>query len=137
MNLEPSTPGWGFLRVFREDAGENWEEVGRFEGPAVNPDGSPDFPRGSWSIHNTEVLGDRAYVSWYSAGIIALDVSDPTHPEQVGQFVPKTSKRHANSLGPGPAEVWGVAIDPDTGLIYASDMRTGLWIVRPIGDAEP
>jgi hypothetical protein len=135
MSLDPSTPGWGFLRVFREVPGENWEEVGRFEGPAVNADGSPFFPPGSWSIHNTEVLGDRGYVSWYSAGIIALDLSDPTHPELVGQFVPKTSKRHANSLGPGPAEVWGVAIDPDTGLIYASDMRTGLWIVRPTGDA--
>jgi hypothetical protein len=135
MALDPSTPGWGFLRVFQETASENWEEVGRFEGPAVNADGSTVFPRGSWSIHNTEVLGDRAYSSWYSAGIIALDLTDPTNPQMVGQFVPKTSKRHANSLGPGPAEVWGVAVDPETGLVYASDMRTGLWIVRPTGEA--
>jgi hypothetical protein len=55
----------------------------------------------------------------------------------VGQLVPKTSRRHANALGAGPAAVWGVAIDPDTGLIYASEMRTGLWIIRPTGDAAP
>jgi hypothetical protein len=30
-----------------------------------------------------------------------------------------------------------VAIDPETGLVYASDMRTGLWIVQPTGDAAP
>jgi hypothetical protein len=41
------------------------------------------------------------------------------------------------SLGTGPAEVWGVAIDPDTGIVYASDMRTGLWVIRPVGDAAP
>jgi hypothetical protein len=120
---------WGFLRVFQEDASESWTEVGRFVGPAdtVAP--------GSWSIHNTEVLGNRAYSSWYSAGIIALDLTVPTSPEMVGQFVPRTSARHANSLGVGPAEVWGVAIDPETGIIYVSEMRTGLWIVRPTGDA--
>jgi hypothetical protein len=135
LSLDPSTPGWGFLRVFQETGNTNWEEVGRFEGPAVN--GTIDFPPGDWSIHNTEVLGDHAYSSWYSAGIIALDLGDPTSPQMVGQFVPKTSKKGANSLGPGPALVWGVAIDPDSGLIYASDMRTGLWIVRPVGDAAP
>jgi hypothetical protein len=31
--------------------------------------------------------------------------------------------------------VWGVAINPETGTIYASDMRTGLWIVQPTGSA--
>jgi hypothetical protein len=33
------------------------------------------------------------------------------------------------------ASVWGVAIDG--GLVYASDMVSGLWIVRPTGDAAP
>lgn len=135
LSLTPVTPGWGFLRVFAETADRNWEEVGRYEGPAVN--GTPDFPAGSWSIHNTEVAGDHAYSSWYSAGILAFDVSDPVNPQLVGQFVPKSTRRHANALGVGPAEVWGVAIDSGAGLIYASDMRTGLWIVRPTGPAAP
>ena len=83
------------------------------------------------------MLGDHAYSSWYSAGIVALDLSNPLAPVQVGQFIPNTSQRHANSLGAGPASIWGVAIDPDTGVIYASDMRSGLWIVQPTGAAAP
>ena len=126
-------PTWGHLRVYAETGGSEWPQVGAFMGPAIGP----DTPPGSWSIHNTEVLGDRAYSSWYSAGIVALDVSNPANPTQVGQFVPNTSRRHANSLGTGPAEVWGVAIDPATGIVYASDMRTGLWIVQPTGAAAP
>ena len=126
-------PTWGHLRVYAETAGDEWSQVGEFMGPAEEP----NTPPGSWSIHNTEVLGDRAYSSWYSAGIVALDVTNPASPAQVGQFIPDTSKRHANSLGTGPAEVWGVVIDQATGTIYASDMRTGLWIVQPTGDAAP
>lgn len=126
-------PTWGHLRVYAETGDDEWSQVGEFMGPAEGP----NTPPGSWSIHNTEVLGNRAYSSWYSAGIVALDLTNPTNPVQVGQFVPDTSKRHANSLGTGPAEVWGVAIDPETGTIYASDMRTGLWIVQPTGLAAP
>jgi len=31
--------------------------------------------------------------------------------------------------------MWGVAIDPETGIIYGSDMRPGLWSVQPTGPA--
>ena len=36
-------------------------------------------------------------------------------------------------FGPKSALTWGVAIHD--GLIYASDLRSGLWIVRPTGPA--
>jgi hypothetical protein len=29
----------------------------------------------------------------------------------------------------------GVAIDRETGIVYASDVRSGLWIMRPTGAA--
>lgn len=136
VTVTAQEPSWGYIRVFAETGADEWTQVGAFT-EAPNAFGEFVTPPGSWSVHNTEVLGDRAYSSWYSNGIVALDLSDPTSPAMVGQFVPKTSKRNANSLGPGPAEVWGVAIDPETGTVYASDMRTGLWIVQPVGDAAP
>jgi hypothetical protein len=90
-------------------------------------------PDGGWSIHNTEVLGDRAYSSWYSHGIVALDVRHPTRPAKVGQFVPPPP-----AGGEPPfALVWGVATDRETGIVYASDINSGLWIVRPTGRARP
>jgi hypothetical protein len=79
----------------------------------------------------SEVRGARAYSSWFSHGIVALDVSDPKRPQKVGQFVPDTSKRYSAGLGVGPTEFWGVAVDPETGHIYGSDMRSGLWILKP------
>jgi hypothetical protein len=136
LTVTAQTPSWGYIRVFREDGSAAWQQVGAFTGAPHAYDEYPT-PPGSWSVHNTEVLGDRAYSAWYSNGLVALDISDPTRPVQVGQFVPDTSQRHANSLGTGPAEFWGVAIDPETGIIYGSDMRTGLWIVKPTGGAAP
>jgi hypothetical protein len=142
VTLTPPTPSQGYLRIFDEaqtsdangDGIQEFAQVGKFDdAPNVVDDLSP--PAGTWTIHNTEVNGDRAYSSWFSNGIVALDISTPTTPSMVGQFIPPTVPRFASSQGVGPAEVWGVAIDPETGYIYASDMRTGLWIVEPTGDA--
>jgi hypothetical protein len=123
---------FGFLRVYRESNRD------------LNGDGVRDFQQvGSYresgdTIHNTEVRGNRAYSSWYTNGIVALNVSDPTHPRKVGQFIPTGSTRFPDDFGPDPFPlVWGVAIDNATGLIYASDMRSGLWIVRPLRAARP
>ena len=136
LTVTAQTPSWGYVRVFRENGTRAWQQVGAFT-DAPHAYGEHPTPTGSWSVHNTEVLGNRAYSSWYSNGVVAIDLSDPTRPRWAGQFVPATSNRHANSLGRGPAEMWGVSIDPETSIVYASDMRTGLWIVRPTGSAAP
>jgi len=144
VTLDPGDPTWGYIRVFDESQASDvnsdgvleYEQVGQFN-DLPHTSGELFTPPGSWSVHNTEVNMDRAYSAWYSHGIVALDLTDPTAPELVGRFVPPTSKRFAGSLGHGPAEVWGVAIDPETDFVYASDMRTGLWIVEPTGDAAP
>jgi len=71
-------------------------------------------PMGFWSIHNTEVAGDRAYASWYSNGIVALDLESldervPGDPELVGQFVPPAAPSPVPFLSDIPV-VWGVAV---------------------------
>ncbi len=132
LTLRPGYPSYGFMRVFAEDSARDrdsdgvpdYRQVGRFTGvPNVQGDRFP--PAGEWTIHNTEVLGDRAYSSWYSNGVVALDVSQPDRPRFVGRFVPSF---------PGPTSsigIWGVAVDPETNLIYASDIDQGLWVLRP------
>jgi hypothetical protein len=144
LTLRAGVPSWGYLRVYDEDTAADlngdgvveYKQVGRFTDlPHVR--GERRTPPGSWSIHNTEVNGKRAYSSWYSHGVVALDVRNPEQPSLSGQFVPAPSGRFPDTFGPAGAEVWGVAIDPDTGIVYASDMRSGLWIVRPVGPAAP
>jgi hypothetical protein len=89
---------------------------------------------GDYSIHNALVVGTDVYMSWYSDGIRVADASDPTALVEVAYFVPpsannpvKPSQRGVLTNAP---EVWGVAYDESTGLIYASDMNSGLWILR-------
>ena len=123
--LEAQEPSWGFLRVFDAATGV---QVASFDDlPGVH-----EFPPppGFWSIHNNEVTGDRSYASWYSNGVVALDLTPlnqtpPADPVMVGQFLPA-----------GFPDVWGVAIRSDN-VIFVSDMESGLWIIRPTGPAAP
>lgn len=142
VTMTAGAPEWGFLEVFDEsqatdtngDGTREFKQVGEFSyGPPVT--GVFPAPPGTWTIHNTEVNGTRGYAAWFANGIVALDLSNPASPRRVGQFVPPTNSRFASSLGSGPASVWGVAVDPATGIVYASDMRTGLWVIRPTGAA--
>ncbi len=128
--IKAREPAWGYLRVYDARTGR---QIADFD-DAPNVRALP-VPLGEWSIHNTEVRGDRAYSSWYSNGIVALDLGPldkrkPRDPRMVGQFVPT-----GESSWPYPS-VWGVAIRSD-GLIFASDMGSGLWIVKPKGKAAP
>lgn len=142
ITLASEQPGVGFLRVYSESTARDvdgdgipeFQQVGQFSDlPHVTGEVHP--PPGDWEIHNTEVFGHRAYSSWYSSGIVAFDVSDPTQPSPVGQFVPPATSRFMGFFGASFPLVWGVAVDRETGIIYASDMRSGLWIVRPVGPA--
>jgi hypothetical protein len=145
MTLEPGTPEFGFLRVFSEaqssdvdgDGVLEYRQVGEFAGlPNVRGEFPP--PEGDWTIHNTEVWGNRAFSSWYSHGMVVLDLTNPTNPTLVGQFAPPGDVgRVSLFLSDQVPYVWGVALDPARGLVYASDMRSGLWILRPTGPALP
>jgi len=145
MTLEAGMPEFGFLRVFSEaqssdldgDGILEYRQVGEFAGLShVRGEFPP--PEGVWTIHNTEIWEDRAFSSWYSHGIVVLDLTDPTQPTLVGQFAPPGDVgRVSPFLSDQVPSVWGVALDPARGLVYASDMRSGLWILRPTGPALP
>jgi hypothetical protein len=130
-------PSWGFLRVVDARTGQ---QVAKFDHLPHVRDVTP--PNGDWSIHNNEVLGDRTYASWYSHGIVALGLTplnrpDVGNPRMVGQFVPAGAPSQSSSIPSNIAEVWGVAVRQTDGVIFASDMNSGLWIIRPTGPAAP
>lgn len=124
--LTAQEPTWGFLRVYDKETGD---QVAKFD-DVFGINDLEEAGTGFWSIHNNEVKGDRSYVSWYSNGIIALDLSPldgavVSNPVQVGQFIPG-----------GSPSVWGVFVRDDN-VIFASDEGSGLWIVQPTGQALP
>jgi len=130
--LKARRPSWGFLRIYDAATGR---QVAKFD-RAPNVRTLP-APPGSWTIHNTEVVGERAFSAWYSNGVIALDLRslNRRHPgdPKVGQFV---TPRPAGEV-PFAGEVWGVAIRPSDKAMFLSDMGTGLWIVKATGKAAP
>ena len=80
-------------------------------------------PAGTYSAHNviveTNTDGDViAYISWYTDGILVLDITDPYNPVETGRFrTPQT-------------EFWGVYKIPGEERIYGSDRNGGLWILH-------
>jgi hypothetical protein len=124
--------GQGYLRIWDYSNLAAPVQIGQFR--TENSAGTAGKAAGDFSIHNALVIGTDVYISWYSDGVRVLDASDPTHPVEVAYFVPpsannpvKPSQRGVLSNAP---QVWGVVVDEATGLIYASDMNSGLWILR-------
>ena len=134
-------PGYGYLRIWdysgvRDSAVTEAEQIGEFRtrrSTTGGPTGSGDY-----TIHNPMIHGTDVYISWYSDGVRVVDASDPTDPQEVAFFVPpagqnpvKPSQRGTLSQTP---QVWGVFVDEESGLVYASDMNTGLWILERTDD---
>jgi hypothetical protein len=91
----------------------------------------------SFSSHNPTVLPDLALVDWHSGGLQISDISDPTNPVQAGFFAPTplssvVTEDPALSRGPDKDVFWSYPIIKD-GLIYAIDVRNGLFIMKYTG----
>jgi len=123
---------WGYLRVYDYSDLERPVQIGEYRTP--NSVGPGDRSAGDFSIHNALVVGTDVYTSWYSDGVRVLDASNPRAPREVAFFVPPSAPNPVEPpqrfVLPHSPEVWGVVVDEATGLIFASDMNSGLWILR-------
>ncbi|HEU0248727.1 MAG TPA: hypothetical protein VFR38_16745 [Gaiellaceae bacterium] len=124
--------GYGYLRIYDYSNLAEPTQIGELRTP--NSLGLGAQGSGDYSIHNAFLVGTDVYLAWYSDGVRVVDARDPKNPQEVAYFVPpagqnpvKPPQRGVLSQMP---QVWGVVVDEGTGLIYASDMNTGLWILR-------
>ena len=90
-------------------------------------------PRGTYSSHNVIVEGNLAYFSWYSDGVIVIDVSDPYRPVEVARYNPTGPAFEAENGG--IQDVWGIFKEENRPWIYASDRNGGLYILQLVGKA--
>ena len=136
--------GWGFQRVFDASKPSRPVAIGRFATENSVPGRDGRIGRnGFYSVHNNVIVGDVQYVSWYSDGVRIVSLADPRRPREIGYFIPPASRdpqgfwRAPNGNRSFP-DVWGVY--PHAGLVFASDINSGLWIFRVNGlvaDREP
>jgi len=86
-----------------------------------NPERVGSYTDPNATVHNLYVIGDYAYVSYYTAGIRIFDVSDPTNIMLADEY--DTSP----DSGEGFDGAFGIDPFSENGNIYISD-QTGLYI---------
>ncbi len=83
---------------------------------------------GWYSAHNPVVVGDLAFVSWYSDGVRVFDIANPAAPRELASYVPPAGRNPLQTEFPdGPLD-WGVYVDGN--LVYLSDINGGLYLLR-------
>jgi hypothetical protein len=133
-NLEGTE--WSGLRIWDYSDPENPVLADTFNttcSASKAPAGTCD-PAGTYSAHNVivETTGNKvkAYVSWYSDGMLVIDVSDPYNPEEVGRFL------DASSNDDEPNDFWGVYKQPNDPFFYGSDRNGGLYTFKEQGSGS-
>ena len=122
---------WGYARFFDISDPANPVQLSTFKLPSttqVPPPAEFNF----YSVHDPKVRGRLAYFSWYSEGVVVLNISDPAAPEMVAQFIPEPAADPQGFFAPPEVKfpfVWGVFPYRER-LVLASDINSGLWIFR-------
>ena len=91
-------------------------------------------PRGTYSVHNVVVEGNKAYLSWYSDGVLILDISDPYNPVEVARYH-RTGAAFEAKNG-GIQNFWGIYKVPGEPWMYASDRNGGLYVLKEYGSGS-
>jgi hypothetical protein len=115
-----------------EASGKFCERGGRFGSHSSNESMAPVFFR------------KLAFVTWFNAGVRAIDIRDPYHPKEVGYFIPAiTTATDKRCIKVNGQDVCKVAIQSnnvetdDRGYIYVVDRaNTGLHILEVTGPAR-
>jgi len=137
-DTERHVAGWGGQQLYSVDGAGTLTEIAGFDGtdPLSEDDAAADTKDrrdGYYSAHDAVIVEGIEYVAWYSSGVRLVDIGIPTEPIEIGYFIP-TPSTDPTGYWTAPdgsksfAMVWGVAVV--NGLVFISDMNTGLWIVE-------
>lgn len=144
--------GWGYLRIWDWGATPTQPPVQIGEYRTPNSVKATGVASGDYTIHNPMLMETDVYISWYSDGVRVVNAANPRAPEEVAHFVPPASLNPVKPPQRGvlsqTPQVWGVYVDmldparaslggkcvtgqtTDSCLVFASDMNSGLWILR-------
>ncbi len=74
--------------------------------------------------HNPIIMGDHVYVGHYHDGVYIWDISDPKNPDKTGFYDTYPPSDHNSFRG-----AWGVYPFLPSGILLASDMQSGLFVL--------
>ncbi|MEK7829660.1 MAG: choice-of-anchor B family protein [Acidobacteriota bacterium] len=78
----------------------------------------------AFSAHNPYIIGNLLYVSWYQAGLVILDITDPRQPKLIGAY-----DTFPGTTTSGFDGCWGVYPFLGFDRVLLSDLDGGLFIV--------
>lgn len=140
-NNNPTSTPWSGLRIWDYSDPANPVLASTFDtvcSASTSPGGTCD-PAGTYSVHNVvvETSGNKvkAYISWYSDGMLILDVTDPYNPVEIARFFDNTPEFLASNGG-NPHDFWGVYKETNSPWIYGSDRNGGLYVFKELGSGS-
>lgn len=123
---------WGYPRIFDISDPSRPLQIATFKIPIIQAKHDEPPASGGWfSVHDPKVRGSLLSFSWYSEGIVLLDISHPSKPRMLAHFIPPPAEDPFGFFAlPGEklTLVWGTFIYRN--YILASDINTGLWILE-------
>lgn len=85
---------------------------------------------GNNSIHNVQIYGNLAYLSYYEQGLRVIDISDPENPIEAGWYKDSAWDNTSCSFGIYRG-IWGVYAQQPSRNIYISEMcGGGLYVLQ-------
>jgi len=130
-NVREDTP-WGGVRIWDYTDPENPVLASTFNTTcSADPHAESCDPRGTYSVHNVIVEKGKAYLSWYSDGVLVLDIKDPYKPVEVARY--NETGDEFEMMNGGIQDVWGIHKEPGKPWLYASDRNGGLYVLKEYG----
>ena len=130
---------WGWARALQVANPARPHVLGEYKiaEDTCPPPTQADQERASYSSHNPTLTRNLALVTWHSGGFQVIDIEDPALMQQSGWFSPTPLAEVANedpalSMGTNKVVMWSFPI-VKAGLIYAVDIRNGLYILDYTG----
>ena len=84
-----------------------------------------EYLGGNLLAHNAYFEGDLVYISHFESGLKILDFSDPAAVVEVGSYDTYPQGESPNFRG-----AWGVYPFTQNGMIFVSDIQTGLYVLQ-------
>ncbi|MBM7703166.1 hypothetical protein JOC83_002013 [Bacillus iocasae] len=120
---QPLKPGYekafGYTRIFDIKDKKNPKLLSEFKTDLttdIPDDATSSYSTFSRTVHDPKVHGNTLYLSHYAGGVIAVDITNPANPTEIGRYTPEKS------------DVWGVFVDRN--YVLASDIGSGLKVLQ-------